>query len=206
VRIGAFDVIELLPVLEKPHAIAVLRPWIDAGRVGTLTINQVESFLGVKELARLHRPGNFFDFTRYRPVVQNKRGNREIVVPNSPITYAKREKGNDLVFLNLLEPHMLGEVYVDSIVRLVEKLGVQRYCLLGSMYDMVPHTRPMLVTGGVSGKHTLSDLKRAGISSSNYEGPTTICSLISQQLIKADIETANIIAHLPQYTETTRES
>jgi predicted ATP-grasp superfamily ATP-dependent carboligase len=200
-RIGAFDIIEPLPELQAPHAIAVLRPWIDAGKVGTLSISQLETILGAKELGRLKMPGNFYDFTRYRPVVYSNRGNREIIIPNSIITYAKREQGNDLIFLNLLEPHMLGEVYVNSVLRLLQKMGVQRYCLIGSMYDMVPHTRPMPVTGGAYGKHVSEDLKRVGISPSNYEGPTTICSLVSHEATSLGMEAFNIIVHLPQYTE-----
>ena len=54
------------PGAENTCAIAMLRPWIDVGRVGTLVLNQLEAKLGTKELGRLARPGTFFDFTRCR--------------------------------------------------------------------------------------------------------------------------------------------
>ena len=200
-RLGIFDVVEPLPTLRAPHAIAVLRPWIDAGNVGTLAISWLEAFLTVKELGKIARPGMFFDFTQYRPVARYKMGNREIVIPNTIVTYTKQEKGPDFVFLNMLEPHMFGELYVSSILQLLQRLGIERYCLLGSMYDMVPHTRPLPVTGGAVGKNTTEELKKAGIGSSTYEGPTTICSLISQEATKLGIETMSIMVRLPQYTE-----
>ncbi|MEE8471518.1 MAG: PAC2 family protein, partial [Dehalococcoidia bacterium] len=74
---------------------ATIRPWIDVGNVGTLTLSCLESHLNAVELARLARPGNFFDFTRYRPTLCLKEGRREVDVPNTTITYAKREKDHD---------------------------------------------------------------------------------------------------------------
>jgi hypothetical protein len=53
-RLGIFDVVEPLPTLQTPHAIAVLRPWIDAGNVGTLAISWLEALLKVKELGKIH--------------------------------------------------------------------------------------------------------------------------------------------------------
>ena len=200
-RIGAFDIDEPLADLKEPHAIAMLRPWIDVGSVGSLVISHLEAYLDAKELGRLAKPGNFFDFTRYRPVIHLKEGQRQVVVPNTVVTFAKRETGNDFVFLHLLEPHMLGEVYVNSVLVLLEKLGVKRYCLLGSMYDYVPHTRPLMVTGRASEETVDEQLRKAGVRSSDYQGPTTITYLIGQKAIELGIEIMSMIVHVPQYTQ-----
>jgi len=56
-RIGAFELSEPLPELRQPHALAMLRPWIDVGSVGALTILALESYFGAKELGKLARPG-----------------------------------------------------------------------------------------------------------------------------------------------------
>jgi hypothetical protein len=69
------------------------------------------------------------------------------------------------------------------------------------MYDVVPHTRPLLVTGEAVGKSAVAEFSRTGASRSNYEGPTTICHLISEQAAAIGIETMSLIVHLPQYTE-----
>jgi hypothetical protein len=66
---------------------------------------------------------------------------------------------------------------------------------------MVPHTRPILISGGASGAGSESYLKNIGVQRSNYQGPTTICNLISQEAEKAGIETMTFMVHLPQYTE-----
>jgi predicted ATP-grasp superfamily ATP-dependent carboligase len=198
-RIGAFELHEPIPELNDPYVFAILRPWIDVNNVGSLILNGLETQFEAAELARLAKPGNFFDFTRYRPNLYREEGIRRVSIPNTTLRYAKREKGNDLLFLRLLEPHALGEVYVDSVLRLLKTLKARKYCLLGSMYDMVPHTRPLLVNGGALGKETEQDLKRTEAQPSNYQGPTSITTLITQRAPEIGIETIWFIVSLPQY-------
>jgi len=199
VKIGAFDVNEPIPQLNEPYAFAILRPWIDVNNVGSLLLNDLERQFGAEDLAQLARPGNFFDFTRYRPTVYLEEGVRRVSVPNAEIRYARREGTNDLVFLHLLEPHARSEVYVESVLRLLDILKVKKYCLLGSMYDIVPHTRPLIINGGAMGKETESDLKRSPAYPSNYQGPTTIVTLVTQRAPEIGINTLWFIVSLPQY-------
>jgi predicted ATP-grasp superfamily ATP-dependent carboligase len=198
-RLGAFEVNEPVPELKKPHALAVLRPWIDVGNVGSLTLSRLESSLGGHELATLHSPGDFYDFTRYRPTIYLREDRRELQVPNTVITYGNREEGHDFIFLHLLEPHMSAEEYMDSVLQIFRTLNVERYCLLGAMYDMVPHTRPLLVSGTASNLRLQNEMAAMRVMPSEYQGPTTILFALYEQAIKMGIETLSLIVHLPQY-------
>ena len=198
-RLRAFKLYEPIPQLNEPHALAVLKPWIDVGNVGTLILNRLESYLGATPLAEIARPGNFFDFTRYRPVLEVKENRRQVQIPNTTITYAKMQEGHDFIFMHILEPHMLGETYVDSLFDLLKKFGVKRYCLVGAMYDMMPYTRPLLVTGSASNLKLQKELEVAHVLPSDYQGPTTIAYLISQLGSQIGMETLSLIVHLPQY-------
>ena len=200
-KVGAFDIVEPAPELNEPHALAMLRPWVDVGSVGSLSLARLERHFHAKKLGEIERPGNFFDFTRYRPVISTRRGKREITIPNSSISYAKRDEGHDFIFLHLLEPHMFGEDYTDSIVQLLRAFNVRRYALIGGMYDAVPHTRPLLVTGSVAGARAQEEAESAKVEQSSYEGPTTINYLVNQELQKLGVETASLIVHLPQYAQ-----
>ena len=200
-RLGAFELNEPVPDLKEPHAFAMLQPWIDVGGVGTLTIAWLERYFNAKELARIARPGDFFDFTRYRPTIYYREGLREVNIPNAYVTYAHQEDGNDLLFLHLLEPHSHGESYVGSIWRLLTRFGVKRYCLIGSMSDLVPHTRPLLVAGGAVGTSMQQEVEKLGIESSRYQGPTSITTLLSQYARDKGMETISLIVRLPQYTQ-----
>ncbi|MFC1945067.1 PAC2 family protein [Chloroflexota bacterium] len=199
-RLRAFDINEPVPKLNEPHAFAIIQPWIDAGNVGSLILSRLESHLGSIELARLAKPGTFFDFTRYRPILQQKEDKREANVPNTIVTYSTQGgKGHDFLFLRLLEPHMFSEAYIDSIIRLFRALNVRRYCLLGAMQDMVPYTRPLLVTGAASNLDLQNELDAASVIPSKYQGPTTILHLVFQQALDIGIETLSLIVHLPGY-------
>lgn len=198
-RIGAFELDEPVPELHEPHAFAVLKPWIDVNNVGTVVLKELESQFGARDMARLVKPGRFFDFTRYRPTVHLEEAVRSLSIPNTTIRYARREGDADLLFLHLLEPHAFSEFYIDSVLRLLRHLNVKKYVLLGSMYDWVPHTRPLIVNGGAIGRNALQDLRRSGAVQSNYQGPTSIVTLILQKAPELGIETIWFIVSLPQY-------
>ncbi|MFQ6027013.1 MAG: PAC2 family protein [Dehalococcoidia bacterium] len=200
-RIGAFDIHEPVPELRDPHVFAMIRPWVDVGSVGTLTLTRLEHYLGSKELGQLVRPGNFFDFTRYRPTMKLVQGQREVKIPNSVIRYAKTEEGPDYLFLHLMEPHASSEEYTDSILEVIQHFGVARYCRVGAMYDAVPHTRPLLVTGSLGEVPQLKPVPNLKLRRSSYQGPTTIMNLVNEGIDKLEIESINFMVHLPQYLQ-----
>ena len=179
----------------------MIRPWVDVGSVGTLTLTRLERFLGSKELGRLHRPGEFFDFTRYRPSMRLVDDKRQVRIPNSVIRYAVTENGPDYLFFHLREPHANSEEYTDSILKVVEMFGVKRYCRLGAMYDAVPHTRPLLVTGSLGSVTQLRPVPNLKLRQSTYQGPTTIMNLVSDGIDEMGVEAINFMVHLPQYVQ-----
>lgn len=199
-RLGAFELNEPLPELREAHALAMLTPWVDVGSVGTMVIAWLENHYRARDLGKFARPGEFFDFTRYRPTTYMHEGQRQLSIPNATVTYAKQEAGRDFLFLHLLEPHSHSEDYVEAVLELLQKFNVKRYTLLGSMYDYTPHTRPLIVTGTL-GQRTQQEASRLNIRRSGYQGPTTITTLISQLAAPLGIETMSLIVHLPQYTQ-----
>ena len=198
-RIGDFEFDEPLPELKDPHVLAVLRPWIDVGRVGTISLRRIERHLEAKEVGRLARPGRYYDFTRYRPRSRIRRGKREYRIPSTTIRVAVRENGPDLVTLHLLEPHAYGEDFTDSVNEVLDRLGAKRYSLVGAMYDMVPHTRPLLVSGGSLNASNEDEYNLVNVKPSDYEGPTTITHLTFEHAEAMKIDTRIFVVHLPQY-------
>ncbi|MFC1904726.1 PAC2 family protein [Chloroflexota bacterium] len=205
-KVGAFQVSDSLPELYGPHALAQLQPWIDVGGVGSMTMSLLEDHFHARLFGELNRPDSFFDYTRYRPIVHLVAGRRQIHVPNSFINYIRQPDSNDFLLFHLLEPHMLGKVYADSVLKVLQQFDVKRYCLIGSMYDAVPHTRPLIVTGRASGSGPAEEeLRELGIQASAYEGPTTITILVSQEAPKYNIEVMSLIVHLPQYVRLEKD-
>ena len=187
--------------MHEPHAIAMVEPWTDAGRVATLALEDIGRQFGAQELARIANPGSFYDFTRYRPIVHLRDGTRELSVPNTVVSFARQTDGTDLVIVKMLEPHMCGEVYVEEVISLLQALGVRRYVWLGSMYDMVPHTRRLLVSGGAIGAAAEKDVLRLKILPTDYTGPSSITFQIVQKVPARGIDAMWCVVHLPQYVQ-----
>jgi hypothetical protein len=202
-KIGAFDIHEPVPALRDPHVIAMIRPWVDVGSVGTLTLQRLERHFQAKKLAQLSRPGTFFDFTRYRPTVKIVDGQREMTYPNSLINFAQPPGGPDLLFLHLLEPHAMAEDYVESLVALLEHFNVRVYCRIGAMYDSVPHTRPIVITGNPGEVQMRPGAVPPLIQQrqSQYEGPTTFMNKLSDIAAATGLGMMTFMAHLPHYAQ-----
>ncbi|MSQ08201.1 MAG: PAC2 family protein [Dehalococcoidia bacterium] len=197
---GFFELNAPEPSLRAPHCIAMLRPWVNVGNVGMITLNRLAKAYGAEEIGRLDRPGRFYDFTRYRPEIRTEDGERRVTVPNSLIFAARRDGAPDLVLLHMLEPQANSEDFNDSVIEVLKTLGVRRYILAGGMYDSVPHSRPLQVTGSARGWEPPPDFSGVKLSRSNYQGPTSMASQLSERVrTELGLETLSLIVHLPMY-------
>jgi hypothetical protein len=169
-----------------------------------MTLAFLEEAWGAEPIAQLARPGLFYDFTRYRPMLYRSEGRRQVSIPNTAVHFAPGEE-HDWILLHALEPHANGEDYVDGLLDLIRRLGVRQYALIGSMYAPVPHTRPPITSGSASGEALQARLQRAGVRESAYEGPTTVLALLPAYAGAAGIETATLVMQLPAYAQLERD-
>lgn len=203
-RAGHFEFEQPDPPLQAPHCIALLRPWVNVGNVGQTVLGRLARIYGAEQIGGLDRPGQFYDFTRYRPEIKFADGKRRVQVPNTAVM-AGRATGsitaiNDLVLLHMLEPHSNGEDFNDSVLELLKSLNVERYVLVGGMYDSVPHSRPLSITGSARGFTPPGDFGGVRLGQSTYQGPTSITSQLTDRARnELGIETLSLIVHLPLY-------
>jgi len=204
-EIGAFRIEEPLPPLERPVMLLALQPWIDVGSVGTMALSFLEEAWPSRPLGELARPGRFYDFTRYRPMLYRQGERRVVTVPNTHLRYAQAPDASHWLLVHALEPHSHGDEYVEALVTLMERLGVATYCLVGSYYGPVPHTRPPVLTGTASSAEALARLRAAGVRESRYEGPTTVLALIYDYANDLGIETMSLLVQVPAYAQLERD-
>jgi len=204
-QVGPFELDEPLPEMSNARLLMSLQPWIDIGSVGTLALSFLEQAWDGQPIGKLRRPGNFYDFSRYRPMLFRREGERHVVVPNTYLHHARDPHGHDWLFLHALEPHNLGEDYVDGLYAVLTHLDVRDYTLVGSMYAPVPHTRPPVVSGGSTSEALKDRLQRLGAKESNYEGPTTILATLPGMVQRENIPTATVILQLPAYAQVERD-
>jgi len=205
IAVGPFELEDPLPEMSDARLVMTLQPWIDIGSVGTMALSFLEQAWDGKQIAKLTRPGRFYDFSRYRPMLFRREGERHVVVPNTYLHHARDPHGHDWLLLHALEPHHLGEDYVDGLFALLKHFDVRDYTMVGSMYAPVPHTRPPVVSGGSSSEVLRDRLQRLGARESNYEGPTTILATLTPMALEESIPAATIILQLPAYAQVERD-
>ncbi|MCH8206048.1 MAG: PAC2 family protein [Chloroflexi bacterium] len=93
------------------------------------------------------------------------------------------------------------EEYAEAIVGLATYFNVTEYCRIGGMYDSVPHTRPLLVTGTLNEEQAERASGLASTRKSTYQGPTSIVNLVAEVLTEQEVVTTSLMAHLPQYVQ-----
>jgi predicted ATP-grasp superfamily ATP-dependent carboligase len=203
--VGPFELDDPLPEMSDARLLMSLQPWIDIGSVGTMALSFLEQAWDANQIGKLVRPGEFYDFSRYRPMLFRREGERHVMVPNTYLHHAKDPHGHDWLFLHALEPHARGEDYVDGLYALLTHLDVRDYMLVGSMYAPVPHTRPPVVSGGSTNEALRDRLQRLGAQESSYEGPTTILATLPGLVQRENIPTATVILQLPAYAQVERD-
>ena len=208
-QIGPFELLDPLPVLREPKMLVTLQPWIDVGSVGTMSLAFIGEAMDAQPLGQLARPGHFFDFTRYRPMISREGGERKVTVPNTRLHYAlgvpDDPEPHDWIFLHTLEPHANGDEFVQGLIELVQRLGVREYVMIGSMYAPVPHTRPPVASGSSSSEAVRTRLFGSGVRESTYEGPTTIMAVLGATVPKLGIDTTTMVLQLPAYAQVERD-
>ncbi len=185
--------------------LVTLQPWIDVGSVGTMALAFLGEALGAQPLGHLTRPGRFFDFTRYRPMISREGGERRVTIPNARLHYALGTESHDWVFMHSLEPHNNGDEFVDGLIEVVTRLGIREYIMIGSMYAPVPHTRRPVASGSSSNEDVRKRLFSNGVRESTYEGPTTILAVLGTSVPKQGIDTTTMILQLPAYAQVERD-
>ncbi len=199
-KISDFEINLPDPPLQGAHCIAMLKPWINVGNVGQIVQRRLGRMYAAERVGQLERPGKFYDFTRYRPEIRLRNGLRSVRVPNTIVRIGRRTDAPDLVFLQLLEPHAFAEDFNDSVLEILKSLNVTRYLQIGGMYDSVPHSRPLPVTGTARGWDPPLVFSGVKLSSSNYQGPTSMSSQISERARnELQLETLSLMVHLPLY-------
>ena len=199
-NIEEFDLNIPISSYKNSHFISILRPWINVGNVGHNAISRLGKIFELEELGKLNKPSKYYDLTRYRPEILNDNGERRIRIPNSVI-FGKRVPSEQNIFLiYMLEPHAFAEDFNEAIIDLINKLDGKRYISIGGMFDSVPPTKHLPVTGSYKGWIPPSPLDETLKSNSSYVGPTSMTSQLSQILNKKlSIETLSLMVHIPLY-------
>ena len=192
--------IDHLPEMKNPCLVGGFLGWPDAGDVASSSIAYIAKILGGKKFASFESEV-FYDFTKVRP--QSKRvsqSDREILWPTNDFYHCRVGDADLLLFLGT-EPHLKWKRYIELFLGLAERCGVANVVILGATYDNVLHTGEPLISGATIVAEMRDKLDKLGVSFSDYQGPTSIHSVILQMCNERNIPGASLWGHSPAYVQ-----
>jgi predicted ATP-grasp superfamily ATP-dependent carboligase len=189
------------PELTRPVLIGAFRGWNDGAQAASLAAGYLAKTWSAQRFADVD-PESFFDFQATRPHVSLEDGlTRRIDWPETAFYHARPDRlDRDVVLLLGIEPNLRWRTFSELLVGLTRELGVELVITLGALLADVPHTRPSPVTGSASDPDLV---RRLGLSSSRYEGPTGIVGVLHDACKRAGIPSASLWAAVPHYVSLT---
>ena len=190
------------PELRSPYLVAGFAGWPNAGEVSTGTISYLKEQLKAEKLGEI-KPPAFYDFSSLRPQTSIENGLvKELKFLSNEFFYWKSEKSvHDLIILLGVEPHLKWNQYVDLILHLAEQFKVGRIYTVGGTYDQVPHTVEPKVTAVVSDLELREELKKYNIEPTEYQGPSSIHTVLLAAAEKRNIKSVSLWGHAPHYIQ-----
>lgn len=184
------------PTLRRPLVVLAFRGLFDAGNAATTAVEWLAERHDGQLLARID-PEEFFDFQQQRPVVTiDDDGRREILWPNNDFIGISSAGERDLVVCAGYEPHLRWRSFGRHVIDIVRRCDAEMVVTLGSMVGLVPHTRPLPVTGSAANNELA---QRLGLGSPSYEGPTGVVGTLHDLLDAERIPVVSLRVTVPHY-------
>jgi predicted ATP-grasp superfamily ATP-dependent carboligase len=189
--------IEGHPELERPVLIAAFRGWNDGAQGASLAGGYLAKTWNAQQFASID-PEGFYDFQATRPMVSLVDGiTRRIDWPENDFYSATPEGlGRGALLLLGVEPNLRWRRFSSLIVDLAREHRVELVVTLGALLADVPHTRPSPVTGTATDPELV---RRLGLQTSRYEGPTGIVGVLHDACKTADLPSVSLWAAVPHY-------
>ena len=197
------------PELRDARMVLGLTGWMDGGDVSTGTVDWLVRLLGADKLAEID-PGGFtitsfpgtMDISAlFRPYTRIEDGLITELTFSANVFHCDAE--NNLILFSGKEPNLRWDAYADCIFSLAETFGVGRITFIGSVAGVVPHTREPRLYCSVSDPGMKEEFEGYGARFSNYEGPASIVTYLTQKAPSHGMEMVALVAEIPAYVQGT---
>jgi hypothetical protein len=185
-----------LPPLRRPLVVLAFRGLFDAGNAATTAVEWLAQRGEQRPVARID-PEPFFDFQQERPLVRlSADGTRHIVWPANDFVAVEPGGRHDLVLCAGVEPHLRWRTFGSHVHDIVRRCDAEMVITLGAMVGLVPHTRPLPVTGSATNDALAA---RLGLGRPSYEGPTGLIGTLHDLLDRSNIPVISLRVAVPHY-------
>jgi proteasome assembly chaperone (PAC2) family protein len=191
------------PELRKPKVVAGFSGWANAGEVSSGAVSYLKSKLNPIKYAELD-PEPFYDFTNARPYGVIAEGViKSLKFTSNEFFYWENSAGeHDLILFLGTEPHLRWRQFAEDFFAAFQESDPDELILLGSFYDSTPHTRDPVVSAAVNDSAMRDTLSEFDLQFTDYEGPTSIHSVLEHACIELGIPSISLWTGTPHYLPT----
>ncbi len=196
--------LDYLPKLDNPLFIAGFEGWGNALDISSGMAEYLIKKLKAEPFGRIN-PDRFYRFDESRPTVDIEDGLLRKVSPPGGDFYATRPgtAERDIIIFRAVEPSTRWFHFVENVLAVCHKTGVNNIISLGSMYDNVLHTETV-VSALASSEETLKRLKTRKVTPISYKGPSAIHTILQNEAQKRGFECMSLWCHCPYYLQGTK--
>ncbi len=186
--------------------IVALSGWPDAAEGATRAVQEIIRQLPATKFASLDAE-EFFDFSRQRPIVSTAPdGNRRIAWQQNSFYYWRAADhghagSRDILIHTGAEPQTKWRTYAEAVVQLALECRAELLLVVGALLAQTPHTRPTKVAGSASRLNLGPGLEHIRFHPPNYEGPSSMTSVLMEALGKRGIPQVSLWGHCPHYVQ-----
>jgi hypothetical protein len=184
--------------LSRPVMVVSLEGWVDAGMGASAAVAELLSSSPTTLIASFDTE-LLVDQRARRPIARLEDGvTTGLTWPAIQVVAGKDRVGADLVYLTGPEPDFRWPTFIDSVVTLVQALGVRTVVGLGAFPAPTPHTRPVRLASTVPPQS--ADLAgRVGSVHGTLEVPAGVQAALEVALGDAGVPVIGLWARVPHY-------
>jgi predicted ATP-grasp superfamily ATP-dependent carboligase len=184
------------PELERPVLVVCLEGWIDAGQAAATAMTTLRNVMP-HELLATFDSDELIDHRARRPVLRIVNGvDTDLRWPELRLEVATNRTGRSVLLLSGPEPDMRWHRFVDEVVALARRLGVEMVVGLGAFPAPVPHSRPVRLAA----TSTDADLVgRVGFIPATLDVPSGVQGALEHAFGAAGHAALGLWARVPHY-------
>ncbi len=184
--------------LSRPVMVVSLEGWVDAGMGASAAVAELLSSSPTTLIASFDTE-LLVDQRARRPIARLEDGvTTGLTWPTIQVVAGKDRVGADLVYLTGPEPDFRWPTFIDSVVALVQDLGVRTVVGLGAFPAPTPHTRPVRLASTVP-PQSVDLAGRLGSVHGTLEVPAGVQAALEVALGNAGIPVIGLWARVPHY-------
>jgi proteasome assembly chaperone (PAC2) family protein len=184
------------PAVERPVLVVCMEGWIDAGLAAGNALSHLIGSMP-NELVATFDSDELIDFRARRPTLRIVNGvDKELRWAEIRLHLATNRTGRSVLILAGPEPDMRWHQFIQEVISLSSRLGIEMVIGLGAFPAPVPHTRPVRLVG------TSPDAELAakvGYLPASIDVPSGVQGALEMAFGEAGIPAVGLWARVPHY-------